>query len=505
MARRRQTADLPITPPDPDGSEALYLQLVRSIEDGIRTGRLRVGQRLPAERTLAADLRVSRTTVTGAYQELEARGLLRGHVGRGTVVVGAPPGARPSTLPWSQRGSALALRAAPASLGALRHRPDVIAFDNGWPDPALYPVEALDRLLERLPGRGTPEIYLSAPPPGDPYLRRVIADWLATRGIRTEPEGVLITSGAQQGVNVLARALVAPGDVVLTEASTFQCALVAFRWAGADVVGVPVDHDGVLPDAFEEAVERYRPKLAYLIPTFHNPTGAVLSRERRHRVLELAARSRVPVVESDLYGEIFFEDTPPPTLKAQDHGGLVLYQGSFSKIAVPGLRVGWIVAPVEAMPTLTIAKEFVDLHTPALTQRLAAAFVEGPQLERHLASLRAECRLRRDQLVGALRQHCPRLAFRLPSGGYYLWAQLPAPLTAAELSPIAAEHGVAFRPGPQFSPGGGGQDHIRLCFAALGPKAITEGARRLGQALAEAEEKLGGTGRRAPAAATSVV
>jgi 2-aminoadipate transaminase len=504
MPRRPRLDEPPIPRPDPRVPEALYLQVVHSIEEGIRTGRLRVGERLPAERTLAADLGVSRTTVTGAYQELEARGLLRGHVGRGTVVVGAPSGSRSTALPWAQRASALALRAAPLSFGIPRPRADVIAFDSGWPDPTLYPVEALDGLLDRLPGRGTADLYLSTPPSGDRHLREALAGWLASRGIRTDPDRVLITAGAQQGINVLARAFVAPGDVVLTESSTFQCALVAFRWAGAEVVGVPIDHEGVQPDALEEALERYRPKLVYLIPTFHNPTGAVLGRERRRRVLELAARYRVPVVESDLYGEIFFEEPPPPRLKALDAGEVVVYMGSFSKIAVPGLRVGWLVAPSDAMGALTAAKEFLDLHSPALTQRLAGAFIEGPHLERHLSVLRAECRARRDQLVTSLHEHCPDLRYRIPSGGYYLWAQLAAPLTTAELLPEAGEHGVAIRPGPQFTPGGAGHDHIRLCFASLGPRAIAEGIGRLGQALQAARRRLDGSARR-PAAAVSVV
>lgn len=502
MATRRR-ADAPlIPPPDPNVAEPLYLQVVHEIEEAIRAGRLGVGERLPAERVLATDLGVSRTTVTGAYQELEARGLLRGHVGRGTVIVGAPAGSRNAVVPWSQRVSSVAQRAAPVWIP--RPRADVIAFDSGWPDPRLYPVEKLEALLDALPGRGTAELYASAPPAGDPRLREALVAWLTSRGIRTSAEGILITAGAQQGINVLARAFLGPGDVVLTEATTFQCALVAFRWAGAEVVGVPMDHDGIQPEALEEALERYRPKLVYLIPTFHNPTGTVLGRERRRRVLELASRSRVPVVESDLYGELFFEEPPPPRLKALDAGGLVVYMGSFSKIGVPGLRVGWLAAPVEAMGPLTVAKEFVDLHVPALTQRLVAGFIEGPDLERHLDLLRAECRLRRDALVGALRQHCPALRFRIPSGGYYVWAQLPAPLTTTELLPEAAEQGVVVRHGPQFTPGGGGEDHIRLCFAALEPRAIAEGTRRLGAALESTRRRVGGATRR-PAPAASVV
>jgi 2-aminoadipate transaminase len=313
-----------------------------------------------------------------------------------------------------------------------------------------------------------------------------------------------VTSGAQQGINVLARAFLSPGDVVLTESLTFQCALVAFRWAGAEVVGVPVDQDGLQPDALEEALARHRPKLLYTIPTFHNPTGAVLGHERRRRILELTARYRVPVVESDLYGEIFFEDAPPPRLKALD-GASVVYQGSFSKIAVPGLRVGWLVAPPEAMGALTVAKEFVDLHTPRLTQRLAAGFLDSPHLERHLARLRVECRLRRDAVVAGLREHCPGVEFRIPSGGYYLWTRLPASVTTTDLLPTAAEHGVSVRPEAQFTPGGGGREHVRLCFAALPPRSLAEGARRLGAAIEETRQRQEAPARRIPVPAVSVV
>jgi len=504
VTRHRTPETLPIPRPDPRAGDPLYRQVVRAIEDGIRTGRFRVGHRLPAERRLADALGVSRTTVTGAYQELEARGLLRGHVGRGTVVVGTPPDTAREPFPWAQRASALALRAAPVSSGPARHRPDTIAFESGWPDPELYPLDALEPLLDTLPGRGTADLYLSAPPAGDGLLREAVSGWLTARGVRSDPDSVLITAGAQEGINVLARALLSPGDVVLTESLTFQCALVAFRWAGADVVGVPMDHDGVLPEALEEAMVRFRPKLFYTIPTFHNPTGAVLTHERRRQVLELATRYRVPVIESDLYGELFFEAPPPPRLRALD-GGVVIHQGSFSKIGVPGLRVAWLVAPPEAIAPLTVAKEFLNLHSPRLTQRLAAGFLRSPHAERHLARLRVELRLRRDRLVAGLHEHCPGLELRIPAGGYYLWARLPAPVTTADLLPVAAEAGVTMRPEAQFNPGGVGREHVRFCFAALSPRAIAEGARRVGEALAETRRRLEAPARRGPATAVSVV
>jgi DNA-binding transcriptional MocR family regulator len=485
----RQKTEPLLARPDPSSGEALYLQVARAVEEALRAGRLRVGDRLPAERELALDLGVSRTTVTGAYQELQARGILRGHVGRGTTVVGTPPDARHAALPWAQRIAPVTVQAMHVALTA-PDGPGVIGFGVGLPDPHLYPVDTLDALLNALP-RGDGSLYNPAPAWGDPVLREALSGWLRSRGIRAAPEEILVTTGGQQGLNVLARAFLTPGDVVLTENPSYPGAFLTFRWAGADIVGLPVDHDGVRVEALEEALARYRPKLVYLIPAFHNPTGAVLTAERRRRVLELAIQYRVPVIESDLYGDLFFEQDPPPALKAQDSSGVVIYQGGGSKLALPGLRVGWLVAPMPAMAALTVAKTFEDLHTAALTQRLAAAFIGSPHVERHLARLRVECRVRRDALVTALRQHCPGLRFRVPGGSYYLWATLPPPLTADALLPVAFEHGVGVRPGSAFSPNGGGADHIRLCFAAHPPDRIVEGARRLGRAIEEALAKLG--------------
>jgi DNA-binding transcriptional MocR family regulator len=452
---------------------------------------------------LALELGVSRTTITGAYQELQARGILRGHVGRGTIIVGTPPDARHAALPWAQRVAPVAIQGMQVAHAA-PERPDVIGFGVGLPDPDLYPVETLDALLDALP-RGDGSLYNPAPAWGDPVLREALARWLGSRGMRVAPDEILVTTGGQQGLNVIARAFLTPGDVVLTESPTYPGAFLTFRWAGADVVGLPLDHDGVRVDALEEALARYRPKLVYLIPAFQNPTGTVLSSERRRRVLELALQYRVPVVESDLYGDLYFEGEPPASLKAQDASGVVIYQGGGSKLGLPGLRVGWLVAPVPAMNVLTVAKTFEDLHTAALTQRLAAAFIGSPHVERHLARLRLECRVRRDALVSGLRRHCPPLRFRVPGGSYYLWAGLPAPLTAEALLPIALEHGVGLRPGTAFSPNGGGADHVRLCYAALPPERILEGARRLGRAVEEALGRAGAAPAPRPAVSAAVV
>ena len=357
-----------LPPLDPQGREPLYLRLANVIEDGIRAGRLTVGQRLPAERSLALGLAISRTTATGAYEELRARGLVRGHVGRGTVVVGAASAPAGGSIPWAERAVRLTSVAAEIFSSITPPTGDTISFANGWPDPALYPTGALDAVLRRLGDRGAAQLCTPSPAEGEPVLREAISGWLASRGISAAPDEILITASAQAGLNLLARTFVGPGDVVVTENPTWMGATFAFRWAGAEVVGVPLDHEGVQCDLLEDALVRLRPKLVYLLPTFHNPTGTLLSPERRRRVLDLAARFRVPVVESDLYGHVFFEEAPPPPLKAQDDGGLVIYAGSFSKMVVPGFRIGWLVAPRAAIAPLTAAKMLTDICTAGISR-----------------------------------------------------------------------------------------------------------------------------------------
>lgn len=486
---RRERAFLPA--PKPHVARPLYLQVVDAIEKRIREGGLRVGQRLPAERQLAAELGVSRITVTNAYQELGARGLVRAHVGRGTIVVSAPAGDAETVLPWAHRASPWVDRAVQLYFGGDSQRAESIDFASGYPDPALYPIDSLAKALDAVAENASADCYGATPAPGDPMVREALAAWLGRRGIRTHPDQILVTVGAQQGLNLLARALVVPGDVVVTETPTFFGALLAFRWAGAEVVGVPGDRDGIQVDLLEEAIARHHPKFIYLIPTFQNPTGVVLGPDRRRQVIELAARFRVPVIESDLYGEIFFEAAPPLAMKALDDSGLVIYQGSFSKIAVPGLRVGWLVVPAGAMTILTAAKVAADCYNPILPQRMVAELVRTGSVDRHLKIMRKGCASRRDSLVSALREHCPTLRFRVPQGGYFLWAQLPPPLTTAAFLPGAAEAGVTVRTGAQFRPDEGRDTHLRLCFAGLPPQRIVEGSRRLGHAIEAATQRLG--------------
>jgi DNA-binding transcriptional MocR family regulator len=465
--------------PDPTDPQPIYLQLTAALAEAIRSGRLVVGTQLPSERLYAQRLGLSRTTVTAAYGELKAAGLVRGYVGRGAVVIADDPDrAFDDAIAWPQLASRLAR---PTHPNVLTAEPGRVAFGDGWLHPSLTPRAALAACAGS--ALDDPELLTKAAPIlGLGTLREALLEMLRANGVVAAHGELLVTGGAQQGLNVVARALLSPGDVVVCESPTWHGAFRAFRAAGAEVAGVAMDREGVDPDALEAALIRLRPAFVYLIPTFQCPTGRLLGLERRRRILELCARFRTPIVESHVYGDIAFGETPP-SLKSLDEAGIVIHQGSASKTVSPALRLGWLVAPRAAMELLAPAKASLDLSTPALTQAVLATFLRGGGYARHLPPFRAALETRRDALLAALALHCPELRWLTPQGGLYLWAQLPQLSHAAEVEAAAAEAGVWVRGGEAFMPDGGTSSHIRLCYASPALDEIATGAQRLGQAL----------------------
>ena len=470
---------LPAFRPDPNSAAPLYQQLGVTLRNAIRAGRLRVGDRLPSERDCAAQLGLSRTTVTAAYQELKDQGLLRGYVGRGVIVMANDTDqAQAGAVPWAQLGARLTRHAPPAGP---RRAADDIPLADGWLSPELVPRAALAASAARVAAT-LANVGSAAPPQGLAVLREALAASMAEQGARVAPDELLITGGAQQGLNVIARALLGPGDVALVESPCWHGAFRAFRAAGAEAIGVPMDHEGMDVDALEDALVRVRPKLVYLIPTLQCPTGRVMSLERRRRVLQLCERFRTPIVESHVYGDLSF-GAAPPSLKKLDQAGLVIQQGSASKSISPALRLGWLAAPREALSLLVAAKASLDLSTPALTQAVLADFLAGGGHRRHLARLRDQLEKRRDLLARALTRHCPGLRFALPEGGPYLWAAVPPGLSGREVEAAAAAEGVSVRGGEAFLPEQGASGHIRLCYASPEVDQLADGAERIGRAL----------------------
>jgi DNA-binding transcriptional MocR family regulator len=406
-------------------------------------------------------------------------GLLRGYVGRGAIVIANDPDRSPAeTIPWSQLTTPFARRYRPPGVG---NNSSLISFGDGWLHSSLTPRTALAAGAAKVV-QDSDALTKAAPLLGLPALHDALIDTLRASGVKTSPGEILITGGAQQGLNVIARALLSPGDTVICESPTWHGAVRAFRAAGAEVAGIAMDHEGIDADGLEDSIARLRPKFVYLIPTFQCPTGRLMGVQRRRRILDTCARFRTPIVESNVYGDLAFGDRLP-SLKSLDSTGIVIHQGSASKTISAALRLGWLIAPRPVMDVLATAKASIDLSTPALTQAVLAQFLRSGDYARHQPKSREALRARRDTLIAALAAHCPELRYSAPQGGLYLWAQLPAPLSAHEVEVAAAAEGVAIRGGNAFLTDEAPSSHIRLCFAAPAQDEILPGAERLGKAL----------------------
>jgi 2-aminoadipate transaminase len=516
----------------------LYVQIRERLALLIRRGDLTAGTRLPPERELAEVLHVNRTTVVRAYGDLAAAGLVHAHVGRGTVVqatiepvksaapvsfAGWNATSVPVAFPWASylregnvsEASELGIGAAPSapfvnragvSMGdtlladvvALAAREDVISLAAGTPDPAFYPLEEFCTLLTSQLRADGGHLLQHCPIEGLESLRASLAAWLnrrwrelsqasgvpAGRALPLEPEHLMVLSGSQQGLWLVARGLVGPGDTVLVETPTYLGALRVFAAAGLRVVGVACDAEGMEPGALRSALERYRPRLIYCLPTFQNPSGATMSLSRRHMLLELAQRYQTPILEDDPYGELFYADQPPPPLAALDQSGSVLYLGTCSKMLFPGIRLGWIAAPLPAIAQLGLLRQYIDLHANTPGQAVLDGFLREGVLDAHLARVRERYHEKRDVLSDALATAGRGLLqWQKPDGGYYLWCALEGGLQAREMQEEAARLGVAFVPGDAFYSSGGGEAHMRLNFTGPDAASLKEGARRLGVAL----------------------
>lgn len=362
--------------------------------------------------------------------------------------------------------------------------PGVISLAGGLPDTQLLPAaqyaDCLAAVLRREGGAA-----LQYRPMYEP-LRAWIADYMRLRGVECAPGQVFITNGNQQGLTILSRLFVAPGDLTVTEAFTFTGVQQVTKGRDARVIGVPVEADGVDIDALEAAFARH-PQLAVLIPSYQNPLGVTISDVKRRRIAQLAAQYRVPVAEDDPYSALAFDGRAPTPIKAYDEAGWVFYLGSFSKMLAPGLRVGWMVAPEALAHKIVTLRESIDLESSALTQRAVHEFLSRGLLPEHLRRLNAANAERCEALLAALETHFGGAAtWTQPTGGLFVWMTLNDPsIDAMERLPEAIEqHGVAYVPGSAFSVAGGAKNTVRLNFSACTPEQIAEGVTRLKDVLA---------------------
>ena len=366
--------------------------------------------------------------------------------------------------------------------GMMNDHPDMVFFGSGVPAKELFPVERLQESSAAAWADGLAALDYGEAEGYGP-LRQLIAERMRRHGAQVDPDDIVITNGSQQGIDNVVRAVVDPGEVVLVEAPTFMDAIRIFRSHGAEVVGVPMDDEGMRPDALRATLARLRstPRILYLIPTYQNPTGITMSLPRRREILGAAREAGMLVLEDDPYGELRYDDVELPSLRALDPA--VIHLGTFSKTFAPGLRIGWVVTGDPLRRMLLSIKEGTDIQTERIMTRTVYHAVRD-YLDDHLDRARDIYRARRDAMVHALEREMPAgTTWTVPEGGFFVWVQLPEGMNADDLLPAAARNGVIYLPGSWFFPDRSEVRGLRLNFSTLPEERIVEGVRRLGETL----------------------
>ncbi|MCW2599318.1 MAG: GntR family transcriptional regulator [Frankiales bacterium] len=381
------------------------------------------------------------------------------------------------------------------ALFAVASRPEVVSLAGGMPYTTALPLDAVGKLMsDLLATRGAQALQYGSGQ-GDPALREHICEIMALEGVVGSPDDVVVTVGSQQALDLVTRIFVDPGDVVLAEAPSYVGALGTFAAYQADVVHVPMDEDGLVPDALREAIAAVaasgrRAKFLYTIPNFHNPAGTSLSDARRDEVLEICKQAGLLVLEDNPYGLLGFDGPPTPAIRARGDEEHVLYLGSFSKTFAPGLRVGWVLAPHAVREKLVLASEASVLCPPALNQMVVVDYLSTQDWQGQIEVFKDLYRERRDAMLDALQTLMPAgTTWTRPTGGFYVWTTLPEGLDAKIMQPRAITARVAYVPGIGFYSDGQGQRDLRLSYCYPEPERIREGVRRLA-GVVEAELEL---------------
>ncbi|HEX4228808.1 MAG TPA: PLP-dependent aminotransferase family protein [Bryobacteraceae bacterium] len=468
---------------NPASDEPIYRQLADAIGQLIEMGSLPVGERLPATRDLAGRLGLNRTTVSAAYTVLEESGLIEGHVGRGSFVAER----RHSTAAVSGPGSVgfdweSILPPLEPRMAAIGGRAVDVNFLNARPAREAFPLAAFRKLAKQvIDGPEAAEILQLGSPYGYAPLRRYLLDEAQNAGIARAGDDLIITNGCQQALDLIARLLTAHGETAALEDPVYYGQLRVFARAGARLVTVPVGGQGLDTEALEPVLDRERPRLLVVTPTFQNPTGATIPLARRQKIIALAQKYGVVLVENDVYGELRYCGSALPSLKQLDESGNTILLRSYSKVSFPGLRVGWAIAPRAVLARLAEAKQTSDLHSDQLSQAVLLRFAESGELARHLELTRAAGADRLETVLKACERYLPPGAtFTRPEGGMNLWIELPAPLLAEDIFNRVQERGVSFLPGRYFSPNGGQPRGLRISFGGLAPDQIARGMQILG-------------------------
>jgi DNA-binding transcriptional MocR family regulator len=373
-------------------------------------------------------------------------------------------------------------------------KPGIISFAGGFPDSAMFDVEGIREASSQALSIDPGAALQYGATEGYGPLREQLAQFMAQKGASdVRPEDLIVTTGSQQALDLIGKTMISPGDKVIVEGPTFLATIQCFRLYGAELISAPVDDKGVKTDELEKLIAEHQPKFVYLIPTFGNPSGALLSAERRQRVLEMAVKYQTLIVEDDPYGDLYFDQAPPPSLLALSTSvpgsrELLVHCGSLSKVLSPGLRVGWMVAPAELLARATMCKQFSDAHTSTFAQATAAQYLKAGRMPATLDNVRRVYAQRAQTMGDALRNDLgDAVSFVQPQGGLFVWARLTGAhgqvADGNVFAKRAIDNGVAFVPGAPFYCAAPDHATFRLSFATAAQDKILEGVARLAKAL----------------------
>ncbi|MDQ0188876.1 PLP-dependent aminotransferase family protein [Alicyclobacillus cycloheptanicus] len=470
---------------DFDDNASIYRQIVEFIEEKIRNGELPPGSPLPPERKLAEWLKVNRSTVSVAYDELRSKGLIRSRQGSGTRVSEDAWGLDFRAPDWTGYLSQGIFQPTVPMVRRIweeNQKTTNINLARGEMSSELWPTAQLRALTAQL---STPVQLGYGNPRGEDSLRSAVSKHLANQHeIKVSQRQILITAGSQQGLLLVIQSLLRPGDAVALERPSYAYSLPLFASAGVRMFPVPVDEDGLLPDEVVTLYRKHRIRMVFITPTYQNPTGTVLTHERRQRLIEICTDLRIPIVEDNAHGDLTLPGSPqPPAPLAAMEGAeqQVIYLGTLSKTFAPGLRIGWMTGPPSVIDRIAGIREQMDFGISGITQAIAAQVLATGIWEQNMVRLRSELMRRRNAMVRSLSQIFDgELEFAVPQGSYHIWAKLNKPLREQELAEATIRHGVVVVPGSVY---GAEPGYVRLTYASSPENDIEEGIRRLYRAL----------------------
>ena len=445
----------------------LHLQIYRYMKNKIRNGDWPIGTKLPSQRALAKQFQVNRSTIVASLDELSADGLIEARVGRGTIVINntwnllvtLPP---PDWTSYVRSGIHAPNISLVQEINRAEADPAIIRLGTGELSQELLPNKMMENVLQ-LKINETLSLGYSEPK-GSLSLRNTVSEHLKTKGIVASPESILIVSGAIQALQLISVGLLKSGSVIFHETPSYLNSVHVFQSAGMRLFGVPLDEEGIMTDSIGRLKRQHNGALLYTIPSFHNPTGMVMSQVRRKQLLEICKKEALPIIEDDVYGDLWFDSPPPKPLKSRDTQGTVLYIGSVSKSLSPGLRIGWIVGPEPVINRLADIKMQTDYGSSSLSQYAVEQWIKSGMYEEFLNEIRAELRYRRDVTIQLLEKYLGELAsWNIPKGGFYIWLRLETGVSTRVLFEKCLRENILINPGSiydQTDP-----HHLRLSYS----------------------------------------